>query len=78
MQFKTAEPNEISAKASKPYLRRVEVAELLGISLNTVGNWVKQGILPVIRPSAGVVLFRLCDIEQALNRFRVSAVGENQ
>lgn len=58
------------------YLRRREAARLLSVSLGTLDSFIKRGVLPVIRPSLGVVLIRRDDLHTALNRFRVEGVRE--
>jgi len=51
------------------YLRRVEAAKKLGISLSTLDRWTKRGIVPCIRPDGPgrhrVVLYP----EDMLDRF---------
>jgi excisionase family DNA binding protein len=51
------------------YLRRVEAAKKLGISLSTLDRWTKRGIIPCVRPDGPgrhrVVLYP----EDALDRF---------
>lgn len=60
------------------YLRRREAAKCISVSLGTLDSLIKRGVVPVIRPSPGVVLIRRGDLDEALNRFRVAAVGEEK
>lgn len=60
----------------RAYLRRREAAAYCGVSLGTLDAWVRKRLLPVIRPSVRTVLLRRSDIDRALDRFRVTAVGE--
>lgn len=60
--------------SSKPqhekYLTRQETADLLRVSLPTLTNYVKRGIIPANRIS-NRVLFRRSDIEQSLKQIEV-------
>lgn len=56
------------------YIRPPEAAEVLGVSERTLGNWQKARIVP-FRKVGRCVLFRLTDLEAALDRFTVAAVA---
>ena len=73
MKTKQVQQDEAS---TTPYLRRAQAAQLLTISLGTLDGWIKNGTLAVIRPSPRTVLLRRSDIETAMERYRVEAVGE--
>lgn len=45
-----------------------EIARHFGVTVNTVYTWVRQGRIPHIRPSGGVIRFRLQDVERELTR----------
>jgi excisionase family DNA binding protein len=56
---KKEEPNR------KPYLNRFEVAELLKISLPTLNNWSKSGIIQSYR-IGNRILYKTEEIDQAI------------
>ena len=59
------------------YLRSAAAAKYMGVSVRTLTNWVQARIVAQIKPSNRVSLFRISDLDAALNRFRSSAIGEN-
>lgn len=58
------------------YKRRKEAARYLGISLRTLTDWQQRRIIPFIDVSHRVTLFRLADLDKAMSRFIVKAIGE--
>jgi len=64
-----------STRTDAPYLRPDEAAELLGVSRRTLSNLQRRHVIGFSKLGR-VVVFRRTDIEAAVNRFRVSAVGE--
>jgi excisionase family DNA binding protein len=65
------------AMAVKPgYLRAAGAARYLGVSVRTLTNWVRARMIAQIKPSSRVSLFRIADLDAALNRFRTRAIGE--
>jgi excisionase family DNA binding protein len=42
------------------------VAEHFGVTVATVYTWTRQGRIPCIRPSRGVVRFRMDEVERAI------------
>jgi len=69
----TAEPTNGQLKPL--YVRADQALALLPISRRCLGNWMKRKLLPHYRIGR-VVMFRVTDIEKALEKFRVVAVGE--
>ena len=61
--------------STKLYLRPREVVDVLSISRRTLSNWQRCRVLSFYRIGR-VVLFKRSDIEAALERFRIAAVGE--
>lgn len=51
----------------KTYLTRKEAAELLGVSLPTLNDWSKSGIVPSYKLGTRV-RYRLVDIQTALRK----------
>ena len=58
------------------YLRPAAAAKYMGISVRTLTNWVRARMVAQIKPSNRVSLFRISDLDAALNRFRTRAFGE--
>jgi excisionase family DNA binding protein len=61
--------SRLQTKGPEEYLTRAEVAELLKISLPTVSDWSKKGILKPYRLGKKV-LFKLSEIDDALNKIQ--------
>jgi excisionase family DNA binding protein len=57
------------------YLRPQDVLEMLPVSRRTLSNWQRRRVIPFYRVGR-IILFKRCDIEEALERFRVAAIGE--
>ncbi len=57
------------------YLRPAQVVSEFSVSRRTLSNWQRRRILSFSKIGR-TVLFRRADVEAALDRFRVSAVGE--
>ena len=57
------------------YLRREQLVKILPVSLRTISYWQARKVLPFYRVGRAV-LFKRADVEAALERFRISAVGE--
>lgn len=60
------------------YLRPAEAAHYLSVSDRTLRDWIRRGILPHHKPCRKVCLFAVADLEKAMKRFRVEAVGEGK
>lgn len=56
------------------YLRAEGVLQMLPVSKRTLMRWQKQGRLPHIKASPGVVLYRMADIEKMLAKMTVNAI----
>jgi excisionase family DNA binding protein len=67
---------QTQATPSAGYLRKAEASQYLSISLRTLTEWTRKGLLPVHKPCRKVVLYAVRDLDAAMNRFRVEAVGE--
>ena len=57
------------------YLRPRDVLEILPVSRRTLSNWQRRRLIPFYRVGR-TVLFKCADIETALERYRVAAIGE--
>lgn len=60
----------------KQFIRRKEMAALLGVSERTIGNLMARRVIPFYRLSRGVVVFDIQQVVSALERYRVRAIGE--
>lgn len=58
------------------YLRPAAAAKYVGVTVRTLSNWVKARMVAQIKPSNRVCLFRISDLDAALDRFRIRAIGE--
>ncbi len=74
--------NSISTAAAKQveaataiFLRPTEATKLLPVSRRTLSNWQRRHVIPFYRIGR-TVMFKRADIESALERFRVAAIGE--
>ena len=56
------------------YLRAEGVLNMIPISKRTLMRWQKQGRLPHIKASPGVVLYRVADIEKMLANMTINAI----
>ena len=43
-----------------------KIAEIFGVTIQTVQTWTRQGRIPCIRPTQMTVRYRLADVERAL------------
>jgi excisionase family DNA binding protein len=64
-----------TVEAATPYMRPAEATKLLPVSRRTLSNWQARRVIPFYRVGR-TVMFKRTDIESALERFRVAAVGE--
>ena len=58
------------------YIRRDEAARYLGVSLRTLGEWQQRKLIPYIKISHRVCLFRKADLDRALEKFTTKAIGD--
>ena len=58
------------------YLRKAAAAKYMNVSVRTLSDWMRMRLVAHIKPSNRVCLFRVADLDAALNRFRMSAIGE--
>lgn len=56
------------------YLRREDAARYLGIAPRTLSTWQKRRLIPYIKVSHRVCLFKREDLDKALDRFMTKAV----
>ncbi|MFH0880248.1 MAG: helix-turn-helix domain-containing protein [Lentisphaerota bacterium] len=57
------------------WMRRAAAAKHLGISGRTLSDWQNRRLIPFVKVSRKVVLFRASDLDAALGRLTTNAVG---
>ena len=62
-------------KSMSKYLRKKQAADYLRISLRTLHEWMRNGVVPY-RKVSRIVLFLPEELDEALSRFRFAAIGE--
>ena len=61
--------------ANREWMRPDEACEYLSISRRALSEWQKRRIVPFARMGRKCVLFRKTDLDKAIARFTVQAVG---
>jgi DNA-binding transcriptional MerR regulator len=59
-------------------MRRGDAAKHCGVSIRTLADWQAARIVPYIRISHRVVLFKISELEKALDRFTIKAIGDSR
>ena len=63
-------------KNETEYLRgQGEASKYARVSRRTISDWQSRRVIPFIKVGRKLVLFRKSDIDSALNKFQVSAIG---
>jgi excisionase family DNA binding protein len=58
------------------FVRKAELARLLGVSLRTVDDWLARRLIPYVAVSSRLHLFNVQEVEEALRKqFGVEAAG---
>ncbi len=58
------------------FLRPDQAAQLLSVSKRTLSAWQKARIVPYTKIGRKCVLFKRTDLDAAMTRFSVRAIGE--
>lgn len=58
------------------YMRREAAAEYIGISPRCLSDWQKRGVVPYVKVSRKVVLFKQEDIDAALDAMKTTTSDE--
>lgn len=58
------------------YLRKADAAKDLSVSIRTLTEWMQHRVVPYIKLSHRVCLFKQTDLDTAMARFRTAAIGE--
>jgi hypothetical protein len=72
----SAKKSQYDSQVRPGYLRKGAAAKYLNVSVRTLSDWMRMRLVAHIKPSNRVCLFRITDLDAALNRFRLAAVGE--
>ncbi len=59
------------------YLRKQAAAQYMGICERTLSDLMRKRVIPFHKVSRGLVLFRISDIDQALDKFRVESIKKD-
>jgi predicted site-specific integrase-resolvase len=60
----------------KGYLRKADAAHYLSVSVRTLTDWQRSGLIAHHKPARKVCLYAIADLDRAMCRYRVNAVGE--
>jgi excisionase family DNA binding protein len=66
---------QATASVNPAYLRRPDAAAYLNVSERTISDWQRKRIIPHVKAGKKCVLFKRSDLDAAMNRFTVQAVG---
>jgi excisionase family DNA binding protein len=66
----------MNATITPEFLRPDQAAQLLSVSKRTLSAWQKARIVPFVKIGRKCVLFRRSDLDKAMTRFSVRALGE--
>lgn len=69
-------PANRSTVELRGYMRKAEAAAFLGVTVRHVSNLMHRRAIPYYKLGRRLVLFRQADLERAIGRFRVEAVGD--
>lgn len=67
---------KVNSEMRPGYLRREDAARFLGVSLRTLATWQEERRIPFAKLSHRVCLFKIADLERAIDRLTVRAAGE--
>ena len=57
------------------YMRRDAAAKYLGISPRTLSDWQRRRLIPFIKPARKCTLFKRDELDRAMARLTVQAIG---
>lgn len=59
------------------YMRKEAAVKYLGISVRTLSAWMSRRMIPYMKMSHRVCLFSKTDLDKAMARYRINAIGED-
>jgi hypothetical protein len=65
-----------TALMNHEWLRKGDAAKYCGVSVRTMSDWQRLRLVRFSKPSRRVCLFRRSDLDRALDRMAIKAVGE--
>jgi len=57
------------------FLRKADAAKYLSVSLRTLTNWQRRGVISFHKPCRKVTLFSIVELHRAMDRFKVHAIA---
>lgn len=60
------------------YLRREAAAKYLSVAPRTISLWQANGVIPYVRAGRRCVLFKRSDLDAAMDRLTIRAVGSRR
>lgn len=72
----TQKPTIAIPEVAPGYLRKRGAACYCCVSVRTLSNWMRRHIVP-FRKIGRVYLFKREELDKALDRYRLNAIGEN-
>jgi len=68
--------SNVNSHVIEGYLRREQAAAFCGVSLRTLAQWQRDHLIPFVKVSHRVCLFKKADLQRSLDRFTVKAAGD--
>jgi excisionase family DNA binding protein len=60
--------NADSHIAIEGWVKKTDIAKHLKVSLRTINNWMKKGLIPYVRLGGGRVFFKLSEVDEVISR----------
>jgi hypothetical protein len=57
------------------YVRKLGAARFCGVSQRTISSWQAKRLIPFVKISHRICLFKLTDLEKALDRMKTRAIS---
>jgi len=58
------------------FVRKRQAAQYIGVSVRTLTNLMRRRVVPYTKVSRKICLFRIKELDKALDRYRVQAFGD--
>lgn len=72
---KVAAMSNSESAVQSGFMRRETAAKYLGVSTRCLSDWQKRRIIPYCKVARKVILFARPDLDKAIAKFKVAAVG---
>jgi excisionase family DNA binding protein len=60
--------NADSHSAIEGWVKKTDIAKHLNVSLRTINNWMKKGLIPYVRLGGRRVFFKLSEVDEVISR----------